>query len=135
MSNIEHTVVIIKPDGVRRKLIGEIISRFERRNLIITRLKMIKISREQAEVLYSEHKNKPFFESLINFTISGTVVVMMLAGINAINVVRRIIGSAENANPGTIRGDLAETHPIMQNVVHASDSLKSAIYEIELFFC
>jgi nucleoside-diphosphate kinase len=134
MPNIEHSLVIIKPDGVQRKLIGEIISRFERRNLVISNIKMIKISKEIAEQHYFEHRGKPFFDSLIDFTISGYVVIMIVTGINVVAVVRQIVGTTSNAAPGTIRGDFAETHPVMHNVVHASDSIESARREIELFF-
>lgn len=130
----ERTLVLIKPDGVRRGLIGEIISRFEKKGLKIKALKMIKFTREQAEEFYSVHKGKHFFESLIEFITSGPVVAMILEGDSAIKVVRLMIGPTDGreAPPGTIRGDYALSKS--ENVIHASDSLESAKREISILF-
>ncbi len=131
---IEETLVLIKPDGVQRGLIGEIISRFERKGLRIKALKMILFTREKAEEFYSVHRGKPFFESLIKFITSAPVVAMVLEGDSAISVVRRMIGPTDGreAPPGTIRGDYSLS--IQENVVHASDSLESARREISVVF-
>lgn len=131
---VEQTLVLIKPDGVRRGLIGEIISRFERKGLKIKALKMIWFTREKAEEFYSVHRGKPFFESLIKFITSAPVVAMVLEGDSAISVVRRMIGPTDGreAPPGTIRGDYSLS--IQENVVHASDSYESANREISVVF-
>lgn len=130
----ERTFVMIKPDGVRRGLVGEVISRFERKGFRIIGLKMVKMSPEQAEELYSPHKDKPFFRSLVEFATSGPVVVMVLEGNSAVDVVRLMIGStdARRAAPGTIRGDFGLD--IQENVVHASDSRESFEREHRIFF-
>ena len=132
--DIENTFVMVKPDGVQRGLIGAIISRFEQKGLKIIGMKMMILSRELAENHYSEHKGKVFFESLINFIISGPVVAFILEGPGAINIVRRIIGATDpaNAEPGSIRGD----HVINTtfNVIHSSDSTDSAVRETDMFF-
>ncbi|MEM0355760.1 MAG: nucleoside-diphosphate kinase [Desulfurococcaceae archaeon] len=132
--SIERTLVIIKPDGVRRGLIGEVISRFEKKGLRIIAMKMLRISREIAEKLYEEHRGKDFYEPLINFMISGPSVVLVVEGYSAIEAVRNIIGPTNGvkAPPGTIRGDYALS--VRENVVHASDSSSKADYEIKLFF-
>lgn len=134
MLTVECTLVLVKPDGVRRGLVGEIISRFERKGLKIKALKMIKFTREQAEEFYSIHKGKHFFESLIEFITSGPVVAMVLEGDSAIKVVRLMIGPTDGreAPPGTIRGDYALSKS--ENVVHASDSPESAKREISIVF-
>ncbi len=131
---VERTFVMIKPDAVQRGLIGEIISRFERKGFKIVAMKMIKMTREQAEELYAPHKDKPFFESLIRFATSGPVVVMVIEGDSAIEVVRLMIGAtdARKAQPGTIRGDFALD--IEKNVIHASDSKESFEREHKIFF-
>ncbi len=131
---IEKTFVMIKPDAVKRGLIGEIISRFERKGLKIKALKMVKLTRERAEQLYSVHRDKPFFSDLVEFVTSGPVVAMVLEGDSAISVVRLLIGStdARKAAPGTIRGDFALD--IQENVVHASDSSESFEREYRVFF-
>jgi len=125
---------MVKPDGVQRGLIGEIISRFERRGFKICALKMIKIPRELAERHYEEHKGKSFFPSLIDYITSGPVVCMILEGDNAVSVVRAMMGKTnpQDAAPGTIRGDLGIQTG--RNIVHGSDSPESAKREIELFF-
>jgi nucleoside-diphosphate kinase len=130
----ERTFVMIKPDAVERKLVGEIVSRFERKGLRIVAMKMVNMSRQQAEELYSPHREKPFFKDLVNFATRGPVIVMVLEGDSAIDVVRLMIGStdARKAAPGTIRGDFALD--IQENVVHASDSKESFEREHKIFF-
>lgn len=131
---MERTLVLIKPDGVRRRLIGEIISRFEKKGLKIKALKMLWLTREKAEEFYSVHKGKPFFESLIEFMTSGPIIAMVLEGDKAISVVRLMIGPTDGreAAPGTIRGDYALSKS--ENIVHASDSPESAEREIRVIF-
>ncbi|MFP3164340.1 MAG: nucleoside-diphosphate kinase [Acidianus sp.] len=126
--------VMIKPDGVKRRLIGEIISRFEKRGLNIIAMKMVRISRETAEKLYEEHKGKSFFEDLISYITSGPVVCMVIEGDEAVSVIRKMIGATDpkEALPGTIRGDFALSKA--ENVIHASDSPEKAKKEISLFF-
>jgi nucleoside-diphosphate kinase len=130
----ERTLILIKPDGVFRGLIGEIISRIERRGLKIIGIKMVKLSREKAEELYYMHCNKPFFEDLISHITSGPIVAIVVEGNNAIIKVRNMIGatSPQNALPGTIRGDYGLD--VTRNVVHASDSVENSEREINLFF-
>ncbi|WP_048146967.1 nucleoside-diphosphate kinase [Pyrococcus abyssi] len=133
----ERTLVIIKPDAVIRGLIGEIISRFEKRGLKIVGMKMIWISKELAEKHYAEHREKPFFKSLVEYITRTPVVVMVVEGRCAIEVVRKMAGATDpkNAEPGTIRGDFAlEVSDAICNVVHASDSKESAEREIKLYF-
>jgi len=131
---VERTLVFIKPDGVERGLVGEIISRFEKKGLKIKALKMFKFTRQQAEEFYKIHKGKPFFEDLIRFVTRNPVVAMVLEGDNAISVVRQLIGPTDGrkAPPGTIRGDYALS--IQENVVHASDGPESAEREIRVIF-
>ncbi|MCY0874070.1 MAG: nucleoside-diphosphate kinase [Acidianus infernus] len=126
--------VMIKPDGVKRRLIGEIISRFEKRGLNIIAMKMVRISRETAEKLYEEHKGKSFFEDLISYITSGPVVCMVIEGDEAVSVIRKMIGATDpkEALPGTIRGDYALSKA--ENVIHASDSPEKAKKEMSLFF-
>ncbi|KUK11990.1 MAG: Nucleoside diphosphate kinase [Moorella sp. 60_41] len=131
---MERTFSIIKPEGVARGLVGEIISRIEARGYRIVALKMLRLSREMAEKHYAEHRDKPFFPELINHITSGPVVAMVLEGPNVIAGWRKMMGSTnpQEAAPGTIRGDYAlETG---QNVVHGSDSPANAEREISLFF-
>ena len=125
---------MIKPDAVKRKLIGRIIQRFEDKGLEIVEMKMLKMSKELAEKLYEEHKNKEFFKELVDFITSGKVVVMVIEGESAISVVRKMIGKTNplEADMGTIRGDFGYSTP--DNLVHASDSEESANREISLFF-
>jgi len=131
---IEHTFVMVKPDGVQRGLIGEVLSRFEKRGIKVCAIKMMKIPKELAERHYGEHKGKSFYDSLVSFITSGPVVCMVLEGDNAVTVVRAMMGKTnpQDAPIGTIRGDLA-MH-MSKNVVHGSDSSESAKREIELFF-
>ncbi len=131
---MERTFVMVKPDGVQRGLIGEIVSRLERKGLKIVAMKMLWIRREMAEEHYAEHKDKPFFSNLVSYITSGPVVAMVVEGKDAVKVVRKIVGATNpvEAEPGTIRGDFALD--IGRNVVHASDSLQSAEREIAIFF-
>ncbi len=131
---VERTFVMVKPDGVQRGLIGEVISRLERKGLKIVAMKMLRIPREMAETHYAEHREKPFFDSLVSYITSGPVVAMVVEGKSAISVVRSLVGKTNpvEAEPGTIRGDLALD--IGRNVVHASDSPESARREISIFF-
>ncbi|SES81893.1 nucleoside diphosphate kinase [Anaerobranca gottschalkii DSM 13577] len=131
---LERSFVMIKPDGVKRGLIGEIINRFERKGYIIKDLKMMTIPETLAEKHYQEHQQKPFFNELIQYITSGPVVAMILEGENCISGVRTIVGSTDptKAAPGTIRADYATN--IRYNVIHASDSPESAQREIDLFF-
>ncbi|MEB3847123.1 MAG: nucleoside-diphosphate kinase [Desulfurococcales archaeon] len=131
---VERTLVLVKPDGVKRGLIGEVISRFERKGLKIKALKMVWLDKSKAEEFYSVHKDKPFFNSLVEFITSGPIVAMVLEGDSAISVVRLMIGATDGrkAAPGTIRGDFALD--IQDNVVHASDSEESFKREFSVLF-
>ncbi len=131
---MEQTLIIVKPDGVQRGLIGSVIERFERRGLKIVGLKMIQVSRELAEQHYAEHRGKPFFDGLVGFITSSPVVVGVLEGPNAIDVVRATVGATNPANsaPGTIRADFGLT--IGRNLIHASDGSDAAQREVPLFF-
>ncbi len=135
---IQRTLVLIKPDGVRRGLIGEIISRFEKAGLKIVGIKFIKFTKELARKFYEEHINKPFYPGLEKFMTSGPVVAIVFEGIKAVEVVRKIIGPTDcsKAPPGTIRGDLAHTSLELgpMNVIHGSSSLEDAKREISLLF-
>ncbi len=134
MQKIERTFVMLKPDAVFRGLIGEIISRLEKKGLKIISMKMLKMDRELAEKHYNIHKNKPFFAELVEFITSGPVVVMVIEGPFAIEEVRKLVGATapQDAQPGTIRGDLATK--ITFNLIHASDSPETAKSEISNFF-
>ncbi len=131
---VEETLVLIKGDGVKRRLIGEIISRIENKGLDIQSMRLMKISREVAEEHYAEHREKPFFEELVEFITSEPIVVMRVHGEGAIRVMRSLMGATNPAEaaPGTIRGDLALSMP--DNLVHGSDSPESAARELKLFF-
>ncbi len=131
---IERTLSIIKPDGVEKNVIGEIISRFEKAGLRIAAMKMLHLSKEQAEGFYYVHREKPFFDSLVEFMTSGPCVVMVIEGENAIAKVRELMGATDpsKAAPGTIRRDFATD--IEKNTVHGSDSQESASFEIPYFF-
>ena len=128
------TLLIVKPDGVRRRLIGEVLRRVEEAGLTIDALRMETIDRATAEEHYGEHRDKPFFAELVDFITSGPVVVARVTGDDAIAVWRELMGPTDPADapPGTIRGDLAEI--ISENVVHGSDSQESAARELKLFF-
>ena len=131
---MERTLSIVKPDGVRKNLIGEVLSRFESADLRLIGLKMIKLSKKQAEGFYAVHKDRPFFSSLTDFMSSGPCVVTVLEGENAINKLREIMGATnpKEAAKGTIRSEYASN--IEQNIVHGSDSPESALFEIRYFF-
>ncbi len=131
---MQRTLIIFKPDCVQRRLVGQILQRFEARGLRIEALKLLKVSRSLAEQHYSEHMDRPFFEGLIEFITGGPVVVGVLAGDEAISIVRRMLGktNAVEADPGTIRGDFAMSK--QNNLVHGSDSPESAAREIALWF-
>ncbi len=131
---IERTVVLVKPDGVQRQLVGRVLARYEDRGLKLVGLKLVRVSRELAETHYAVHRGKPFFEGLVEFITSAPLVAAVLEGPEAIAVVRAINGATrpDEAAPGTIRGDFAlET---AQNLVHASDSAETAIEELALWF-
>jgi nucleoside-diphosphate kinase len=132
--NEQLTLLIIKPDAVRRGLIGEVIGRIEREGLLVVAIRMTTIDRELAERHYAEHKEKPFFGELVDFITSGPVVVAKLTGDDAIARLRTLMGATDPAKAakGTIRGDLASE--ITQNLVHGSDSPESAARELALFF-
>ncbi len=134
MSPMERTFVMVKPDGVQRGLVGEVIGRLERKGLKIVAVKMLWIKRELAENHYAEHREKPFFQNLVEYITSSPVVAMVVEGKNAISVVRTLVGATNpaEASPGTIRGDFGLD--VGRNVVHASDSPESAEREIKLFF-
>ncbi len=134
METRERTFLMVKPDGVQRGLIGNVISRVEQKGLKIVGLKLMKISQELATQHYGEHKGKPFYDGLINFITSAPVAAMVLEGDDAVDIVRTMIGVTDprKAAPGTVRGDLAVF--MGKNVVHGSDSLESAEREINLFF-
>jgi nucleoside-diphosphate kinase len=131
---MERTFVMVKPDGFRRGLVGEILARFERKGFRIVGLKALRISQELAERHYAEHREKPFFPSLVGFITSGPVVAVVLEGPNAVAEVRKMMGAThpKDALPGTIRGDYATT--IDENVIHGSATLEDAQREIALFF-
>ena len=128
------TFFMIKPDGVKRNLIGEVISRVEGKGFKITKIKMMIISQDLAEEHYGEHKDKPFFSDLVSFITSGPVVAMQVEGENVVAQIRNLMGATNplDATPGSIRGDLATE--LDKNVVHGSDSDESANRELNLFF-
>ncbi len=130
----EETLVIVKPDGVRRGLTGEIISRIERKGLRVAEMRSLRIDRDLAERHYGEHRDKPFFGDLVDFITSGDVVVARVVGEQAVPVVRTLMGPTDPASapPGTIRGDFGVL--ITENLVHGSDSPESAKRKLDLFF-
>ena len=130
----ERTLVLVKPDGVRRALVGEIIGRFERKGLRLVALRMLRFDEDLADRHYAEHVGKPFFPDLKEFITGGPVVAMVIEGDMAIEVVRAMMGKTRfnEAAPGTIRGDFAFS--TTENLVHGSDSPESAAREIPLFF-
>ncbi|HEY6674902.1 MAG TPA: nucleoside-diphosphate kinase [Rubrobacteraceae bacterium] len=131
---MEETLVLVKGDGVRRKLIGEIVRRIEKKGLDIGALQLMEVDRGLAEEHYAEHREKPFFGELVEFITSTPVVAMRVRGEGAIRAMRNLMGATNPADaaPGTIRGDLALSMP--DNLVHGSDSPESAARELELFF-
>ena len=131
---MERTLVIVKPDGVQRGLIGTILGRLEQRGLKLAALKLAQLSREQAEGHYAEHRGKPFFEPLVGYITSAPVVLAVFEGRDAIQVVRNTMGATNpvNSAPGTIRGDFALE--VGRNLVHGSDGPDSAAREVSFFF-
>lgn len=131
---MERTFLMVKPDGVQRNLIGEIVSRFEKKGFQLVGAKLMQIPKEVAEKHYGEHKDKPFYDELVSFITSGPVFAMVWQGENVIATARQMMGTTnpKDAQPGTIRGDFGVT--IGKNVIHGSDSPESAEREIALFF-
>jgi len=131
---MEKTFIAIKPDAVQRGLTGEVLARFERRGFKVAALKMMNVSRELAEEHYAEHKEKPFFGSLVDFLTSSPVVAIVLEAPNAVKLSRSMIGATkpEDAVSGTIRGDY--TVDLQANLIHGSDSPESAARELKLWF-
>jgi nucleoside-diphosphate kinase len=130
----ERTLVLVKPDGVRKGLVGEVISRCERLGLAIVAMRMLVVDEDLAARHYEEHVDKPFYAELVSFITSGEVVAMVLEGESAISLVRKLMGPTDprEAPPGTIRGDFAVE--ITENIVHGSDGPESASREVSLFF-
>jgi len=131
---MERTLSIIKPDGVRKNIIGDVIGRFEKNGLKVAAMKMKSLSKAEAEGFYAVHRERPFFGSLTDFMSSGPVVLMVLAGENAIQKNRDLMGATDPAKaaPGTIRKDFADS--IESNIVHGSDGAETAAFEIGYFF-
>jgi len=131
---VEHTFVMVKPDGVARGLVGEVVGRFERKGLKLEKMRMLVISEELAGDHYAEHVEKPFFGELVEFITSGPVIAMEWSGESAVSVARTLMGTTDPAEapPGTIRGDLGLI--MTNNIVHGSDSPVSASRELGLFF-
>lgn len=134
MAETQQTFVMVKPDGVRRRLIGEVVSRIEAKGYAIKEMKLFTIDETLARKHYAEHSEKPFFAELVDFIISGPVVAMVVEGIDAVAGMRQIMGATNplDAVPGSIRGDYAAV--ITENIVHGSDSPASAEREVNLFF-
>ncbi len=131
---MERTLIIVKPDGVQRGLIGRVLSRFEEKGLRIAGLKLMRVSNELAETHYGEHREKPFFGDLVSFITSSPVVVGVVEGPNAVSITRGLVGATNPADAaaGTIRGDFGLT--IGMNIIHASDAVESGKREVSLFF-
>jgi len=135
---MERTLVLVKPDGVRRNLVGEVIARIERKGYFVTNIRMLQADRALLEQHYAEHVGKPFYEPLVEFMLSGPIVALIAEGNRVIEGFRSLAGATDPtvAAPGTIRGDLARDQgtKVVQNIVHGSDSVESAEREISLFF-
>jgi len=131
---VEKTFLMLKPDAIQRGLVGEIISRFEKKGFKLVGLKMLSVSRELAEEHYKEHKGKSFFESTVAYIMSSPVVAMVWEGKNIVSLAREMMGATNpaNASPGSIRGSFAMD--ISRNIIHGSDSVESAEREISLYF-
>lgn len=131
---MEKTLIILKPDAVQRGLIGEITTRFEKKGLVVVGMKLMKIPAATAEQHYAPHKGKPFYEGLVKFMTSSPVVVLALAGKDAITIARKMMGATfgSKAEPGTIRGDFGVSNAF--NLIHGSDSPEAATKELGLFF-
>ena len=134
MTDVQQTLVLVKPDGVRRRLVGEVVRRIENKGYDIVDMKLTRIDEELANEHYAEHVEKPFFSELVSFITSGPVVAMVVEGVDAVAGVRQIMGATNplDAVTGSIRGDYATV--ITENIVHGSDSVASAEREIKLFF-
>lgn len=134
MAKTERTLVLVKPDGVRRRLIGEVIRRIESKGYQVEQMRLFTIGEDLAKRHYEEHTDKPFFSELVEFITSGPVVAMVVSGTDAVAGMRQIMGATNplDAAPGSIRGDFATV--ITENIVHGSDSIASADREIKLFF-
>ena len=134
----EQTLILIKPDGVKRGLVGEVIARIERKGYVVTNLKMLTADKNLLAKHYAEHKGKPFYEPLLEFMQSGPIVAMIAQGERVIEGFRKMAGATDPtvAEAGTIRGDLARDMgtKVVQNIVHGSDSVESAQREIKIFF-
>jgi|TARA_B110000503_G_scaffold74247_2_gene114680 nucleoside-diphosphate kinase len=135
---LERTLILVKPDGIRRSLVGEVINRVENKGYQVVALKMITPTREILAKHYAEHEGKPFYEPLLEFMLSGPIVSMIAEGNRVIEGFRKLAGTTDptTAEPGTIRGDLARDQgtKVVQNIVHGSDSPESAEREISIFF-
>jgi nucleoside-diphosphate kinase len=131
---LETTLVLVKPDGMRRGLAGEILSRFERRGLELRGARLLKVTKQMARRHYAEHQGKPFFPGVVDFITSAPVLALAVSGESAISVVREMMGATNplDSDPGTIRGDFALE--LSENIVHGSDSKASARRELHLFF-
>ncbi|KQL42254.1 MULTISPECIES: nucleoside-diphosphate kinase [Bacillaceae] len=131
---MERTYLMVKPDGVQRNLIGEIVSRFEKKGFQLVGAKLMQVSKEQAETHYAEHKERPFFGELVDFITSSPVFAMVWEGENVIATARQMMGATnpKDSAPGTIRGEYAAT--VGKNIIHGSDSPASAEREIGIFF-
>ncbi len=135
---MERTLILVKPDGVKRNLVGEVLSRIETKGYTIVALKMMSADRELLVRHYAEHEGKPFFEPLVEFMASGPIVALIAEGNRVIEGFRKLAGATDPtvAEPGTLRGDLARDQgtKVVQNIVHGSDSVESATREISIFF-
>ncbi len=135
---MERTLILVKPDGVKRNLVGEVLSRIESKGYAIVALKMMSADRELLTRHYAEHEGKPFFEPLVEFMASGPIVAVVAEGNRVIEGFRKLAGVTDPtlAEPGTIRGDLARDQgtKVVQNIVHGSDSVESSAREINIFF-
>jgi len=131
---MERTLSIVKPDGVKKNIIGEVVSRFEKNGLVVSAMKMVSLTQKEAEGFYAVHRERPFFGSLVEFMTSGPVVVMVLSGPGAIMKNRELMGATDpaKADEGTIRKDFADS--IESNIVHGSDAPETAAFEIGYFF-
>jgi nucleoside-diphosphate kinase len=134
VGEVQQTLIIVKPDGVRRRLIGEVIGRIEAKGYDVKEMKLFQIDEALAKEHYAEHTEKPFFSDLVNFITSGPVVAMIIEGDDAVRGMRQIMGATNplDAVPGSVRGDFATA--ITENIVHGSDSPESARREVDLFF-
>jgi len=131
---VERSLVFVKPDAVKRGLIGEVISRFEKKGFKIIGIKMIQFTKELSDKHYEEHINKPFYPNLLKYILLGPVVVFVVEGKDCVQIIRQMMGATKptDALPGTIRGDFA--NDVTQNIIHGSDSIERAKKEIKLFF-